>query len=65
MPLVEVVSHPSTQSQYTDQATQFYKLMSKAPVVVKKETPEFVASLLISVTKLTAWSKGVSYQLKS
>lgn len=46
MPLLEVVLHPSTQSQYSDQATQFYKLMGKAPVVVKKETPGFIASRL-------------------
>ena len=46
MRLVEVVPHPSTQSQYTDQATQFHKLMGKAPVVVKKETPGFVMNRL-------------------
>ena len=46
MPLLEVILHPSTQTKYTNQATHFYKLIGKAPVVVKKETPGFIASRL-------------------
>ena len=46
MPLVEIVPHPGTQGEYTNEAFQFYQAMGKKPIIVKKETPGFVANRL-------------------
>lgn len=46
MPLVEIVGHPGTSPQAIDRAKTFYNSVGKRPIVVKQETPGFVANRL-------------------
>ena len=56
IPLVEIVPHPGTRSEYTDQAFRFYQAMGKKPIVVKKEVPGFVANRLQAAVCNEAYS---------
>ncbi|MCJ1310975.1 hypothetical protein MMC25_004644 [Agyrium rufum] len=56
MPLIEIVPHPGTESKYTDQAFRFYQAMDRKPIVVKKETPGFVANRLQTAILNEAYS---------
>ena len=56
VPLVEVVPHPATGSEYVDAACQFYKSLDKEPVLVKQETPGFIANRLQAAVCAEAYS---------
>ncbi|KAJ5352823.1 hypothetical protein N7452_001797 [Penicillium brevicompactum] len=56
VPLVEVVPHPATGSAYVDAAFQFYQSLDKEPVLVKQETPGFIANRLQAAVCAEAYS---------
>ncbi|USW58702.1 Putative 3-hydroxyacyl-CoA dehydrogenase, 6-phosphogluconate dehydrogenase-like domain superfamily [Septoria linicola] len=56
IPLVEVVPHPDTSSDAVERAIDFYKSLGKAPVLVKKETPGFLANRLQAAVLSEAYS---------
>ncbi|KAE8414820.1 hypothetical protein BDV36DRAFT_298657 [Aspergillus pseudocaelatus] len=46
VPLVEVVPHPGAQEPYITKALDFYRSLGKKPILIKKETPGFIANRL-------------------
>jgi 3-hydroxyacyl-CoA dehydrogenase len=46
VPLVEVVPHPGTPDVYVQNAMEFYRALGKKPVLIKQETPGFIANRL-------------------
>ncbi|KAJ5311989.1 hypothetical protein PENANT_c022G03589 [Penicillium antarcticum] len=56
VPLVEVVPHPGTSDAYVTAACEFYRDLDKDPVVVKKETPGFIANRLQAAVCSEAYS---------
>lgn len=46
VPLVEVVPHPGTSPETVERAVEVYRSLGKEPVVVRVETPGFVANRL-------------------
>ncbi|KAL4966331.1 3-hydroxyacyl-CoA dehydrogenase [Aspergillus stella-maris] len=56
VPLVEVVPHPNTAEQSTSTAMTFYKTLGKDPVLVKQETPGFIANRLQAAVCAEAYS---------
>ena len=56
VPLVEVVPHPGTSQEYVTAAYQFYQSLNKDPVVVKQETPGFIANRLQAAVCAEAYS---------
>lgn len=56
VPLVEVVPHPETSQSAIETAINFYKGLNKEPVLVKKETPGFIANRLQAAVCQEAYS---------
>jgi 3-hydroxyacyl-CoA dehydrogenase len=56
IPLVEVVPHTETSIEVTQRAIDFYKLLGKAPVLIKKEVPGFLANRLQAAILAEAYS---------
>lgn len=56
IPLVEVVPHPGTTESYTKQAVEFYRWLGKSPILVKQETPGFIANRLQAAVMSEAYS---------
>lgn len=56
MPLVEVVPHPQTDPDVSARAAEFYRSLGRTPIVVKQETPGFVANRLQAVLLREAFS---------
>ncbi|KAJ5360352.1 Dehydrogenase multihelical [Penicillium concentricum] len=56
VPLVEVVPHQGTGDVYVTAALQFYRSLGKDPVLVKKETPGFIANRLQAAVCAEAYS---------
>lgn len=56
IPLVEVVPHPQTDPAASEGAVDFYRFLGRQPVLVKKETPGFVANRLQAVLMREAFS---------
>lgn len=56
VPLVEVVPHPETSESAIATAISFYKGLKKEPVLVKKETPGFIANRLQATVCQEAYS---------
>lgn len=56
IPLVEIVPHSKTTSAAVDGATAFYKSLGKAPVLLKKEAPGFLANRLQAAVIAEAYS---------
>ncbi|KAL4929866.1 uncharacterized protein BDV17DRAFT_290222 [Aspergillus undulatus] len=56
VPLVEVVPHLGTGEEYIATAYNFYKSLGKDPVVVKQETPGFIANRLQAAVCAEAYS---------
>ncbi|KAJ5782616.1 Dehydrogenase multihelical [Penicillium paradoxum] len=56
VPLVEVVPHPGTGEEYVTAAFQFYSSLGKDPVLVKRETPGFIANRLQAAVCAEAYS---------
>ncbi|RAL15899.1 uncharacterized protein BO97DRAFT_403116 [Aspergillus homomorphus CBS 101889] len=56
VPLVEVVPHPGTSKEYVTAAYEFYQSLDKDPVVVKQETPGFIANRLQAAICAEAYS---------
>ncbi|CAK1362692.1 L-carnitine dehydrogenase [Cercospora beticola] len=56
IPLVEIVPHQDTSSESVDKAIEFYKLLGKSPVLVKKEVPGFLANRLQAAVLAEAYS---------
>ncbi|TKY90278.1 hypothetical protein EX895_000276 [Sporisorium graminicola] len=46
VPLVEIVPHKDTEEEYIEKALNFYKLLGKAPIVIRKEVKGFAANRL-------------------
>jgi 3-hydroxyacyl-CoA dehydrogenase len=46
VPLVEVVPHPGTREVYVTRAMDLYRHLGKTPVLIKQETPGFIANRL-------------------
>lgn len=56
VPLVEVVPHQGTGSNHVEKALEFYKDIGKEPVLVKSETPGFIANRLQAAVCREAYS---------
>lgn len=56
VPLVEVVPHQGTGDAYVTAAIEFYRSLGKDPVLVKKETPGFIANRLQAAVCAEAYS---------
>ena len=56
VPLVEVVPHPETSQSAIEKAINFYKGLNKEPVLVKQETPGFIANRLQAAVCQEAYS---------
>lgn len=56
IPLVEVVPHPGTSLDSVKRATEFYASLGKAPVLIKKEAPGFLANRLQAAVLAEAYS---------
>ncbi|KAF7185404.1 L-carnitine dehydrogenase [Pseudocercospora fuligena] len=56
IPLVEVVLHSETSQDAVERAIEFYKSVGKAPVLIKKETPGFLANRLQAAVLTEAYS---------
>lgn len=46
VPLVEVVPHPGTEEIHIKRAFDFYSSLGKKPILIKRETPGFIANRL-------------------
>lgn len=53
---MEVVPHPKTGDEYVTSACEFYRSLGKDPIVVKKETPGFIANRLQAAVCAEAFS---------
>ncbi|PWY83913.1 hypothetical protein BO94DRAFT_519523 [Aspergillus sclerotioniger CBS 115572] len=56
VPLVEIVPHPRTSDEVIATARTFYASLDKDPVVVKQETPGFIANRLQAAVCAEAYS---------
>ncbi|KAF4625549.1 hypothetical protein G7Y89_g12618 [Cudoniella acicularis] len=56
IPLVEVVPHAQTSSTSISTAIEFYRSLGKSPILVKKETPGFIANRLQAAIIAEAFS---------
>ncbi|KAB8218945.1 hypothetical protein BDV33DRAFT_231944 [Aspergillus novoparasiticus] len=56
VPLVEVVPHPGAKEPYITAAVEFYLSLGKKPILVKKETPGFIANRLQMALNNEAYS---------
>lgn len=56
VPLVEIVPHPETTESAIATAMGFYEGLKKEPVLVKKETPGFIANRLQAAVCQEAYS---------
>lgn len=56
IPLVEVVPHAGSDAGVCGRAVEFYRLVGRKPVLVKKEVPGFVANRLQAVLLREAFS---------
>lgn len=56
IPLVEVVPHPATDPDVATRAVNFYRSVGKQPILVKTETPGFVANRLQAALLAEAYS---------
>ncbi|BCR83082.1 uncharacterized protein ACHE_10484S [Aspergillus chevalieri] len=56
IPLVEVVPHPGTNAETISTAMNFYPKLGKDPVLVKQETPGFIANRLQAAVCNEAYS---------
>ncbi|RFU76003.1 3-hydroxyacyl- dehyrogenase [Trichoderma arundinaceum] len=56
VPLVEVVPHPGTDATATARAMDFYRSLGKQPILVRTETPGFVANRLQAALLAEAYS---------
>ncbi|MCJ1417196.1 hypothetical protein MMC32_003536 [Xylographa parallela] len=56
IPLVEIVPHPGTEDKYTKLATEFYASLGKHPVVLRQESPGFIANRLQAAIGNEAYS---------
>lgn len=56
VPLVEIVPHSGTSDEYINTAYQFYQSLDKDPVIVKQETPGFIANRLQAAVCAEAYS---------
>ncbi|KAL4903310.1 hypothetical protein BDW74DRAFT_54229 [Aspergillus multicolor] len=56
VPLVEVVPHPGTADEFVNAAYDFYKSLDKDPIIVRQETPGFIANRLQAALCAEAYS---------
>lgn len=56
IPLVEIVPHPDSSGAAVRQAMALYKALGKAPVLLKKEAPGFLANRLQAALLSEAYS---------
>ncbi|RAK98708.1 3-hydroxyacyl-CoA dehyrogenase [Aspergillus ibericus CBS 121593] len=56
VPLVEIVPHSATGEEYITAAREFYLSLDKDPIVVKQETPGFIANRLQAAVCAEAYS---------
>lgn len=56
IPLVEIVPHPRTSQEAVSTAQSFYRDMGRTPVVLRKESPGFVANRLQAALVHEAYS---------
>jgi 3-hydroxyacyl-CoA dehydrogenase len=56
IPLVEVVPHAGTSSASTSAAMEFYRLLGKRPILLRREVPGFVANRLQAAINAEAYS---------
>lgn len=56
MPLVEVVPHSGTKPAVIERAMEFYRSIGKSPVLLRQETPGFVANRLQAALVNEAYS---------
>ncbi|KAL4748557.1 hypothetical protein BDW72DRAFT_205526 [Aspergillus terricola var. indicus] len=56
VPLVEIVPHPGTANEHIAAAYDFYKGLDKDPVIVRQETPGFIANRLQAALCAEAYS---------
>ncbi|PYI35622.1 hypothetical protein BP00DRAFT_333794 [Aspergillus indologenus CBS 114.80] len=56
VPLVEIVPHPGTAEEYATAAYRFYESLEKDPVIVRQETPGFIANRLQAAVCAEAYS---------
>lgn len=56
VPLVEIVPHPETGDEHVTTACQFYRSLGKDPVIVRRETPGFIANRLQAAVCAEAYS---------
>jgi 3-hydroxyacyl-CoA dehydrogenase len=56
VPLVEIVPHPGTAEEFIQIALEFYQSLGKHPIVVRQETPGFVANRLQAAINNEAFS---------
>jgi 3-hydroxyacyl-CoA dehydrogenase len=56
MPLVEIVPNPGTSEESIQLALAFYQSVGKKPIVVRQETPGFVANRLQAALNQEAFS---------
>ena len=56
IPLVEVVPHPKSSAVCVSIAVDFYKSLGKKPIVLRQETPGFVANRLQAAINKEAYS---------
>ena len=65
VPLVEIVPHPGTSDEYVKKAYQFYQSLEKDPVIVKQETPGFIANRLQAAVCAEAYSISDSFEQRA
>lgn len=56
IPLVEIVPHPGTSPEIVQRTMAFYESLGKAPVLIKKEVPGFLANRLQAAIIAEAYS---------
>ncbi|KAL4742444.1 hypothetical protein BDV11DRAFT_202742 [Aspergillus similis] len=56
VPLVEIVPHPGTANEHIAAVCDFYKGLDKDPVIVRQETPGFIANRLQAALCAEAYS---------
>lgn len=56
VPLVEVVPHPGTGEKYITRTLEFYRSIGKKPILIKRETPGFIANRLQMALCIEAYS---------
>ncbi|KAL4811900.1 hypothetical protein BDW67DRAFT_189213 [Aspergillus spinulosporus] len=56
VPLVEIVPHPGTSDEHIAAAFDFYRSLDKDPVIVRQETPGFIANRLQAALCAEAYS---------